>query len=151
MQYILTEEEYQALQESNTDQLLKDTNAKLKAKVDVLEASIDDQIVTDLTDQPSEYKPHFDSPFIVTNEHLCLRSPTDFIVLFNSLAEATLSNSDKALFEYVTNLATMFNYEPQFKEQRDLKAYRVSLQKKELCIPVNKDGKRHLEFPNARA
>jgi hypothetical protein len=143
MQYILTEEEYQDLKKSNPDQLLRDTNTQLKAKLDEFEASVNNQPKTTVSKVS-----HFDSPFIVTNEHLCLRSPTDFIILFNSLAEPTLSESDKALFEYVTNLAIMFNYKPQFAEQRDLKAYRVSLQKKQLCNKVVKDGKCYLEFPN---
>lgn len=142
MQYILTEEEYQALKSSSQDQLLRDTNAQLKAKLDEMEADLD---------KPQRFTKEstLDSPFIVTNEHLCLRSPTDFIVMYNNLSEPTLSSSDKSMFLQLVRIAEILNYEPQFKDQKDLKAYRVSLQKKNLCSPVVKDGKRYLEFPSA--
>ena len=65
------------------------------------------------------------------------------------MATPTLNESDKAVFDYLTTLASVFNYQPQFAEQKDLKAYRVSLQKKDLCNPIVKDGKRYLEFTKA--
>ena len=40
----------------------------------------------------------------------------------------------------------MFNYEPQFESQKELKAYRVSLQKKNIFIQVLKDGRVYLDF-----
>ena len=141
MQYLLTEEEYNTLTNGSPDSLLRETNATLKSKLDECQAKLNQTPVV------SESK--FDSPFMVTNDKLLVRSYTDFIILFNSLATPTLNESDKAVFDYLTTLASVFNYQPQFAEQKDLKAYRVSLQKKDLCNPIVKDGKRYLEFTKA--
>lgn len=139
MQYILTEQEYKELKESSPDQLLRDTNTQLKQKLDACESKLEQGAFDNVK---------LESPFIVTNEHLCIRGSADFMILYNALAGSTLNNSDEAIFNYLTNLAQMLNYEPQFDAQKDLKAYRVSLQKKKLYNKVMKDGKIYLEFPN---
>jgi len=140
MQYILTQEEYDELISSKPtypDEILAETNKNLKQKLDECQAKLE---------QGSFDKCTIESPFIVTNEHLCMRSPTDFVVLYNSLAQPTLNGSDEAMFNYITKLATMLNYEPQFATQRDLKAYRVSLNKKQLYNKVMRDGICYLEI-----
>ena len=152
MQYILTQEEYSALPAGTSDSLLRETNTKLKATNDELQAKLDI-----IQSAPNSVEPtvkvvesKFDSPFIVTGSKLCLRSYTDFILLYNGLAQASFTDSDKTIYDYLTNMAEMFNYNPQFESQKDLKAYRVSLQKKDLYNPIVKDGKRYLEFTNAK-
>ena len=142
MQHIIqmSEEEYQELlkAKSEPDQLLRDTNIQLKQKLDKCQVKLE---------QGAFDNCKLESPFIVTNEHLRLRSPTDFIILYNNLRGPTLTSADAAIFDYITTLAKLFNYEPQFAEQRDLKAYRVSLQKKKLCKPVRRDGIFYLQIP----
>lgn len=144
MQYILSQEEYDALTADTADSLLRETNTKLKLTVDELQS----KLAQVQPSKPVEYK--FDSPFIVTGSKLCLRSYTDFIILYNGLAQASFTESDKEIYDYLTTMAEMFNYKPQFESQKDLKAYRVSLQKKDLYNPIVKDGRRYLEFTDAK-
>ena len=109
MQYLLTEEEYLTLTKGTADSLLRETNSKLKATVDELQAK--------LNQTPTVVESKFDSPFIAVKSKLCLRNYTDFIVLYNSLAQPTLNESDKEVYDYLTKLASNFNYEPQFESQ----------------------------------
>lgn len=140
MQYILSQDEYDALTSSTGDSLLRETNTKLKLTVDELQSKLS-QV------QPSKpVESKFDSPFIATGNKLCLRSYTDFIILYNGLAKSNLTDSDKDIYDYTTKLAQMFNYEPQFESQKELKAYRVSLQKKKLFTASIKEGRVYLEF-----
>lgn len=152
MQYLLTQEEYNALTSGTSDSILRETNAKLKATNDELQAKLDIIQAAPNSVEPTVkvVESKFDSPFIVTESKLCLRSYTDFIVLYNGLAQASFTDSDKAIYDYLTTMAEMFNYKPQFESQKDLKAYRVSLQKKDLYNPVVKDGRRYLEFTDAK-
>ena len=62
------------------------------------------------------------------------------------MAKPNLTESDKEIYEYVTKLAEMFNYEPQFESQKELKAYRVSLQKKNAFTQVLKESRVYLDF-----
>ena len=140
MQYILSQDEYDALTASTADSLLRETNTKLKLTVDELQSKLS---------QAQPYKPiesKFDSPFIAAGNKLCLRNYTDFIVLYNGLAKPNLTESDKEIYDYTTKLAEMFNYEPQFESQKELKAYRVSLQKKNTFTQVLKEGRVYLDF-----
>lgn len=140
MQYILSQDEYDALTASTADSLLRETNTKLKLTVDELQSKLS-QV------QPSKpIESKFDSPFIAAGNKLCLRSYTDFIVLYNGLAKPNLTESDKEIYEYVTKLAEMFNYKPQFESQKELKSYRVSLQKKNIFTQVLKEGRVYLYF-----
>ena len=155
MQYILSQEEYSALTSGTSDSILRETNAKLKASNDELQAKLDIIQATPSSVEPTVklvelVESRFDSPFIVTGSKLCLRSYTDFIILYNGLAQSSFTDSDKEIYEYLTTMAEMFNYKPQFESQKDLKAYRVSLQKKDLYNPVVKDGRRYLEFTDAK-
>lgn len=131
--YQLTKEQYEDLLKvkENPDIMLRETNTTLKKKVDELQAKLDKGSFDNIRVQ---------TPFIVTNEALCMHTPSDFILLYNSLAKATLKDSDKFIFEYLTNLAESFNYKPQFSDSSKLKAYRVSLQKKDICQPVKMNG-----------
>ena len=140
MQYILSQDEYDALTADTTDSLLRETNIKLKLTVDELQSKLS-QV------QPSKpVESKFDPPFIAAGNKLCLRNYTDFIVLYNGLAKPNLTESDKEIYDYITKLAEMFNYEPQFESQKELKAYRVSLQKKNAFTQVLKEGKVYLDF-----
>ena len=140
MQYILSQDEYDALTTSTADSLLRETNTKLKLTVDELQSKLSQA-------QPSKpVESKFDSPFIAAGNKLCLRNYTDFIVLYNGLAKPNLTESDKEIYDYTTKLAEMFNYEPQFESQKELKAYRVSLQKKNAFTQVLKDGRVYLDF-----
>ncbi len=140
MQYILSQDEYDALTASTADTLLRETNTKLKLTVDELQSKLSQA-------QPSKpIESKFDSPFVAAGNKLCLRNYTDFIVLYNGLAKPNLTESDKEIYEYVTKLAEMFNYEPQFESQKELKAYRVSLQKKNAFTQVLKEGRVYLDF-----
>ena len=140
MQYILSQDEYDALTSSTGDSLLRETNTKLKLTVDELQSKLSQA-------QPSKpIESKFDSPFIAAGNKLCLRNYTDFIVLYNGLAKPNLTESDKEIYDYTTKLAEMFNYEPQFESQKELKAYRVSLQKKNIFTQVLKEGRVYLEF-----
>lgn len=140
MQYILSQDEYDALTASTADTLLRETNAKLKLTVDELQSKLSQA-------QPSKpIESKFDSPFIAAGNKLCLRNYTDFIVLYNGLAKPNLTESDKEIYDYITKLAEMFNYEPQFESQKELKAYRVSLQKKNAFTQVLKEGRVYLDF-----
>ena len=140
MQYILSQDEYDALTADTADSLLRETNTKLKLTVDELQSKLSQA-------QPSKpIESKFDSPFIAAGNKLCLRNYTDFIVLYNGLAKPNLTESDKEIYDYTTKLAEMFNYEPQFESQKELKAYRVSLQKKNAFTQVLKEGRVYLEF-----
>ena len=140
MQYILSQDEYDALTTSTADSLLRETNTKLKLTVDELQSKLSQA-------QPSKpVESKFDSPFIAAGNKLCLRNYIDFIVLYNGLAKPNLTESDKEIYDYTTKLAEMFNYEPQFESQKELKAYRVSLQKKNAFTQVLKDGRVYLDF-----
>ena len=140
MQYILSQDEYEALTASTADSLLRETNTKLKLTVDELQSKLSQA-------QPSKpVESKFDSPFIAAGNKLCLRNYIDFIVLYNGLAKPNLTESDKEIYDYTTKLAEMFNYEPQFESQKELKAYRVSLQKKNAFTQVLKEGRVYLDF-----
>ena len=140
MQYILSQDEYDALTASTADSLLRETNTKLKLTVDELQSKLSQAQPA----KPIESK--FDSPFIAAGNKLCLRNYIDFIVLYNGLAKPNLTESDKEIYDYTTKLAEMFNYEPQFESQKELKAYRVSLQKKNAFTQVLKEGRVYLDF-----
>lgn len=137
--HILTEEEYQALLTVQTkpDDLLRETNTQLKKKLDEAEAKLK---------QGSFDNIKLDSPFIVVNNKLCLRSATDFIVMYNNVADATLTQSDLVMFNQLTYTANFFNLNCQFDDTKQLKAHRVSLQKKNLCTPIKVDGRNYLQI-----
>lgn len=137
--YILTQTQYDELLrvKENPDIMLRETNTTLKKKVDELQAKLDKGSFDNIKVQ---------SPFIVTNEALCMHTPADFIMLYNSLAKASLTESDKHVFEYLTSLAKSFNYTPQFADSSKLKAYRVSLQKKDICKPTKLNGLTYLKL-----
>lgn len=140
MQYILSQDEYDALTTSTADSLLRETNTKLKLTVDELQSKLSQA-------QPSKpVESKFNSPFVAAGNKLCLRNYIDFIVLYNGLAKPNLTESDKEIYEYVTKLAEMFNYKPQFESQKELKSYRVSLQKKNIFTQVLKEGRVYLYF-----
>ena len=137
--HILTEEEYQALLTVQTepDELLRETNAQLKKKLDEAEAKLK---------QGSFDNVKLDSPFIVVNNKLCLRSATDFIIMYNNVADTTLTQSDICMFNQLTVAANLFNLDCQFDDTKQLKAHRVSLQKKNLCTPIKVDGRNYLQI-----
>ena len=137
--HILTEEEYQALLtvQSKPDDLLRETNKQLKSKLDEAEAKLK---------QGSFDNIKLDSPFIIVNSKLCLRSATDFIVMYNNVADATLTQSDICMFNQLTTVASLFNLDCQFADTKQLKAHRVSLQKKNLCTPIKVDGRNYLQI-----
>lgn len=137
--YILTEEEYQALLTVQTepDELLRETNAQLKKKLDEAEAKLK---------QGSFYNVKLNSPFIVVNDKLCLRSSFDFIIMYNNIADRILTQSDLIMFNQLTAAARLFNLDCQFDDTKALKAYRVSLQKKNLCTPIKVDGRNYLQI-----
>ena len=137
--HILTEEEYQALLTVQTepDELLRETNTQLKKKLDEAEAKLK---------QGSFDNIKLDSPFIVVNNKLCLRSATDFIVMYNNIADTTLTQSDLVMFNQLTHVANLFNLYCQFDDTKQLKAHRVSLQKKNLCTPIKVDGRNYLQI-----
>ena len=137
--HILTEEEYQALLtvQSKPDELLRETNTQLKKKLDEAEAKLK---------QGSFDNVKLDSPFIVVNNKLCLRSTTDFIIMYNNVADATLTQSDLVMFNQLTYTANLFNLDCQFTDTKQLKAHRVSLQKKNLCTPIKVDGRNYLQI-----
>ena len=137
--HILTEEEYQALLTVQTepDELLRETNTQLKKKLDEAEAKLK---------QGSFDNIKLDSPFIVVNNKLCLRSATDFIIMYNHIAGTTLTESDLVMFNQLTYTAQFFNLDCQFDDTKQLKAHRVSLQKKNLCTPIKVDGRNYLQI-----
>ena len=137
--HILTEEEYQALLTVQTepDELLRETNKQLKSKLDKAEAKLK---------QGSFDNIKLDSPFLVVNNKLCLRSTTDFIVMYNNVAASTLTQSDLVMFNHLTHVAQFFNLDCQFTDTKQLKAHRVSLQKKNLCTPIKVDGRNYLQI-----
>ena len=136
--YILTEEEYQALLtvQSEPDELLRETNLALKKKLDEAETKLKQGAYDNIK---------IETPFRVTNESLCISSPTDFVVMYNSLAKSNLTDSDLSALSFLKHLAATFNYEVQFTDVSKLKAYRVSLQKKGLYKPIKVSGKCYLE------
>ena len=137
--HILTEEEYQALLtvQSKPDDLLRETNKQLKSKLDEAEAKLKKGSFDNIK---------LDSPFIVVNNTLCLRSATDFIVMYNNVADTTLTQSDLVMFNQLTHVAQLFNLYCQFDDTKQLKAHRVSLQKKNLCTPIKVDGRNYLQI-----
>ena len=139
--YILTEEEYQALLTVQTkpDELLRETNLALKKKLDEAETRLKQGAYDNIK---------IETPFRVVNESLCISSPTDFVVMYNSLAKSNLTDSDLSALSFLKHLAATFNYEVQFTDVSKLKAYRVSLQKKGLYKPIKVNGKCYLEKGN---
>ena len=136
--YILTEEEYQALLTVQTkpDELLRETNLALKKKLDEAETRLKQGAYDNIK---------IETPFRVTNESLCISSPTDFVVMYNSLAKSNLTDSDLSALSFLKHLAATFNYQVQFTDVSKLKAYRVSLQKKGLYKPIKVSGRCYLE------
>lgn len=137
--HILTEEEYSDLLkvQSEPDELLRETNTQLKKKLDEAEAKLK---------QGSFDNVKLDSPFIVVNSKLCLRSATDFIIMYNNVAGTTLTQSDLVMFNQLTYTANFFNLDCQFTDTKQLKVHRVSLQKKNLCTPIKVDGRNYLQI-----
>ena len=137
--HILTEEEYQTLLtvQSKPDDLLRETNTQLKKKLDEAEAKLK---------QGSFDNIKLNSPFIVVNDKLCLRSSFDFIIMYNNVADATLTQSDLVMFNQLTAVGKLFNLDCQFIDTKQLKAHRVSLQKKNLCTPIKVDGRNYLQI-----
>ena len=137
-QIVLTEEEYQALLkvQNKPDDLLRETNLALKKKLDEAETRLKQGAYDNIK---------IETPFRVTNESLCISSPTDFVVMYNSLAKSNLTDSDLSALSFLKHLAATFNYEVQFTNVSKLKAYRVSLQKKGLYKPIKVSGKCYLE------
>lgn len=131
--YHLTPEEYSELLQakSEPDQLLRDTNTQLKVKLDECTKKLEQGAFDNCT---------IDSPFIIKDDKLCLNSHVDFTLLYNSLATPKLLDTDRIVFEYLSNLAKLFILEPQFKDQSALKAYRVRLQKINLYEPIRVNG-----------
>lgn len=140
--YILTEEEYKALLTVQTkpDDLLRETNKQLKSKLDEAETKLKQGAFDNI---------RIETPFRVYNESLCLNTPTDFVVMYNSLAKSNLTDSDLSALSFLKHLAATFNYEVQFTDVSKLKAYRVSLQKKGLYKPIKVNGKCYLEKGNS--
>ena len=136
--YILTEEEYQALLTVQTkpDELLRETNLALKKKLDEAETKLKQGAFDNI---------RIETPFRVYNESLCLNTPTDFVVMYNSLAKSNLTDSDLSVLSFLKHLSATFNYQVQFEDISKLKAYRVSLQKKGLYKPIKVSGKCYLE------
>ena len=141
-QIVLTEEEYQALLTVQTkpDELLRETNLALKKKLDEAETRLKQGAYDNIK---------IETPFRVTNESLCISSPTDFVVMYNSLAKSNLTDSDLSVLSFLKHLAATFNYQVQFTDVSKLKAYRVSLQKKGLYKPIKVSGKCYLEKDNS--
>lgn len=133
----LTPEEYENLLkvQQEPDIILRQTNTQLKQKLDEC---------TKKLEQGSFDTCKLDSPFMVVNNKLCFRSPTDFVIMYNNLAGLNLGDSDAAVFTNLQTIAQMFNYDTQFEQQSQLKAYRVSLQKKGLYQPTKVNGKQTL-------
>lgn len=140
--YILTEEEYQALLTVQTkpDELLRETNLALKKKLDEAETKLKQGAFDNI---------RIETPFRVYNESLCLNTPTDFVIMYNSLAKSNLTDSDLSALSFLKHLAATFNYQVQFADVSKLKAYRVSLQKKGLYKPIKVSGKCYLEKDNS--
>lgn len=131
--YILTQAQYDELlkAKSEPDQLLRDTNVQLKAKLDECTAKLE---------QGKFDHCQVDSPFIVKSGKLMLTANIDFVMLYNSLATPKLLDTDRIVFEYLTNLANLFLLEPQFANQSALKGFRVRLQKIDLYEPIRVNG-----------
>ena len=140
-QIVLTEEEYQALLviQTKPDELLRETNLALKKKLDEAETKLKQGAFDNV---------RIETPFRVVNESLCLNTPTDFVVMYNSLAKSNLTDSDLSALSFLKHLAATFNYQVQFADVSKLKAYRVSLQKKGLYKPIKVNGKCYLEKGN---
>ena len=140
-QIVLTEEEYQALLTVQTkpDELLRETNLALKKKLDEAETKLKQGAFDNV---------RIETPFRVINGALCCLTFTDFVVMYNSLAKSNLTESDLAVFSFLTHVSTVFNYEVHFEDVSKLKAYRVSLQKKGLYKPIKVNGKCYLEKGN---
>ena len=140
-QIVLTEEEYQALLviQTKPDELLRETNLALKKKLDEAETKLKQGAFDNV---------RIETPFRVVNESLCLNTPTDFVVMYNSLAKSNLTDSDLSVLSFLKHLSSTFNYQVQFEDISKLKAYRVSLQKKGLYKPIKVSGKCYLEKGN---
>lgn len=123
--YTLTEDEYNDLLKVQTkpDTILRDTNSALKKKLDDCQLQLQ---------QGAFDNSRVDTPFIVTDDVLHFRSPTDFILMWNALAKPTPGDSDQAMLKYLSNLTSIFNYDPQFSTLLQVKRYRVNLQKKSI-------------------
>ena len=140
-QIVLTEEEYQALLviQTKPDELLRETNLALKKKLDEAETKLKQGAFDNV---------RIETPFRVVNESLCLNTPTDFVVMYNSLAKSNLTDSDLSVLSFLKHLSSTFNYQVQFEDISKLKAYRVSLQKKGLYKPIKVNGRCYLEKGN---
>jgi len=136
---ILTEKEYEDLLkvQSKPDDLLRETNLVLKKKLDEAESKIKKGSFDNIK---------VNSPFIIVNGKLCLHSATDFIIMYNNLADSSLMQSDVIMLNQLIAAANLFNLDCQFANTKELKAYRVSLQKKQLCTPIKINGRNYLQI-----
>ena len=137
-QIVLTEQEYQDLLkvQNKPDELLRETNLALKKKLDEAETKLKQGAFDNI---------RIETPFRVVNEALCCHTFTDFVVMYNSLAKPTLTDSDLSVLSFLKHLSATFNYQVQFEDISKLKAYRVSLQKKGLYKPIKVSGRCYLE------
>lgn len=132
--FILTAQQYADLLAVQTepDQLLRDTNTELKRKLDAC--------TKQLAQGSFDHSP-IDAPLHIVDDTLVVRSMTDFVVLYNNLGKPTLGDTDKAVFDYLSLTASLFNLKPPFGEQSKLKQYRVSLQKSNTYLPGKYAGR----------
>lgn len=136
----LTEQEYNDLLtvRSKPDDMLRQTNAQLKTKLDEYALRLK---------QATYQNARIDTPFVINDDTLSIRSGTDFVVMYNNTADSILKNSDKAFLLQLKRIAEIFNLTPQFTDTKQVKAYRVALTKRGLCsAPAKRNGRDYLKL-----
>ena len=136
IKYELSEEEFKELTSKSEEpsSILRDTNTRLKAKIDSLTLQN-----TELSKVASNStKPVDDIPFKSVDGVLHFTDPLDFITLHNYYADLlgkrrpSLKGVDELAHTFIERLCKIFGYENSFEDVSAIKAYRVSLQKKKI-------------------
>jgi len=130
-QIVLTEEEYENLLkvQDEPNEQLRATNKALAEKYDALKESKAQEIVYD-----------FKSPFKVEDNTLDFTTKEDFVAFYNHLSlkqemsRPPLMKIDQLMFDFITDLAEVWVFQPPFKDVRVLKSFRVSLVKSGMYI-----------------
>lgn len=136
--YILTEEEYNSLVNSEPNVFLEKHVQELEeelSKYKVFKKQMEEES-TRLNDVVTKEDVQY--PFHITEGKL-YTTLDYFILIYNSTKGSTLLPADRLTYEYLNNLATTLGVEPEYANESELKRYRVSLQKQNIC-KVSKAG-----------
>ena len=123
----LTEEEYDDLvnKQNEPSIVLRETNIKLKAKIDELQQQSVETVIL-----------QSESPFKLNDLVLNFTTKVDFALMYNHLLQKQnaldrpiLKIADTDMFTFLNELCETYSYETPFKTVLDVRKYRIALTK----------------------